>query len=134
MRGVAARRLCAVLALLAVLISAGCAAPSVTSEAGPTATGRSGLPSVSADALPEAARTTLQLIDRGGPYPYSKDGAVFGNREQLLPRQPRGYYREYTVRAPGETDRGARRIVAGGGGERYYTDDHYASFREVLIR
>ncbi|MFF4348513.1 ribonuclease domain-containing protein [Streptomyces sp. NPDC001530] len=87
---------------------------------------------VAEDRLPAEARETLALIDQGGPFPYAKDGAVFGNFERQLPRQPRGYYHEYTVRTPGERDRGARRIVAGQGGEIYYTDDHYNSFRAVL--
>ncbi|MFM1992090.1 MAG: hypothetical protein RJA99_5047 [Pseudomonadota bacterium] len=85
--------------------------------------------------LPREARETLALIRAGGPYPYDKDGTVFGNRERLLPRQPRGYYTEYTVRTPGSRDRGARRIVAGGdprtSGEYWYTDDHYRSFRRI---
>jgi ribonuclease T1 len=85
--------------------------------------------------LPREARETLALIRAGGPFPYSKDGTVFGNRERLLPRQPRGYYTEYTVRTPGSRDRGARRIVAGGdprtSGEYWYTDDHYRSFRRI---
>lgn len=85
--------------------------------------------------LPREARETLALIKAGGPFPYSKDGTVFGNRERLLPRQPRGYYTEYTVKTPGSRDRGARRIVAGGdprvSGEYWYTDDHYASFRRI---
>ncbi|MBM3385161.1 MAG: ribonuclease [Betaproteobacteria bacterium] len=86
-------------------------------------------------ALPPEARATLALIRKGGPLPHQKDGSVFGNREGLLPRRPRGYYREYTVPTPGSRDRGARRIVAGGGaaqGEFYYTDDHYRSFRRIL--
>ena len=62
-----------------------------------------------------------------GPFPYSKDGAVFGNRERLLPRKPRGYYRESTGPIPGSHDRGPRRIIAGRYGEYYYTDDHYRS-------
>jgi ribonuclease T1 len=57
---------------------------------------------------------------------------VFSNREKLLPLQRRGYYREYTVRTPGARDRGARRIVAGRGGEYYYTEDHYRSFRRII--
>ncbi len=85
--------------------------------------------------LPREARETLDLIRAGGPFPHAKDGTVFGNRERLLPRQPRGYYTEYTVRTPGSRDRGARRIVAGGdprgSGEYWYTDDHYASFRRM---
>ena len=82
--------------------------------------------------LPPEARHTLQLIERGGPFPYAKDGAVFGNREARLPRKPHGYYREYTVPTPGSADRGARRIIAGQGVERYYTDNHYRSFRRII--
>ena len=74
------------------------------------------------------ARATLLLIDAGGPFPYGQDGAVFQNREGLLPDRAEGHYREYTVPTPGEDDRGARRIVAGANGERYWTADHYASF------
>lgn len=85
--------------------------------------------------LPPEAIDTLQLIERGGPFPYSRDGVVFQNRERRLPNRPVGYYREYTVRTPGENDRGARRIVAGGQPAEafYYTDDHYRSFRKVEI-
>lgn len=82
--------------------------------------------------LPDEARETLALIKRGGPFPYRQDGGTFGNREKRLPLKARGYYREYTVPTPGARDRAARRIVAGRGGEYYYTDDHYDSFR--LIR
>jgi ribonuclease T1 len=81
--------------------------------------------------LPPEARETLRLIERGGPFPYAKDGTVFGNRERRLPPRPRDYYREYTVPTPGERDRGARRIIIGGGGERYFTADHYRSFRRI---
>jgi len=87
---------------------------------------------ISAAALPPEARQTIALIRQGGPYPYEKDGATFGNREGILPRRERGYYREYTVRTPGARDRGARRIVAGRGGELYYTEDHYRNFKRVL--
>jgi len=81
--------------------------------------------------LPPEALDTLALIERGGPYPHRQDGGTFQNRERLLPSQPRGYYREYTVRTPGSRDRGARRIVSGGHppAEFFYTDDHYRSFR-----
>ena len=80
---------------------------------------------------------TYRLIHAGGPFPYEKDGTVFGNRERLLPRKARGYYREYTVRTPGLSHRGARRIVCGGEVPRqpdacYYTADHYASFRMIV--
>ena len=89
------------------------------------------LPDVDAATLPKEARETLALIRSGGPFPHQKDGSVFGNRESLLPKRERGYYREYTVRTPGARDRGARRIIAGRGGEYYYTDDHYRTFRRI---
>ena len=92
--------------------------------------------SVALLALPAEAQTTQRLISAGGPFPYSKDGIVFGNRERKLPSHSRGYYREYTVPTPGSRDRGARRIVCGGPKPTlpdacYYTDDHYASFRLI---
>jgi ribonuclease T1 len=83
-------------------------------------------------ALPPEARATLSLIGAGGPFPYARDGAVFGNREGHLPKRSRGYYREYTVPTPGARDRGARRIVAGRSGERYYSGDHYRSFHRII--
>ncbi len=82
--------------------------------------------------LPPEAIDTLLLIEVGGPFPYSQDGATFQNREGLLPQRPRGTYAEYTVETPGSADRGARRIVTGDGRERYYTDDHYDSFRFIV--
>ena len=84
--------------------------------------------------LPPEARHTLALIKQGGPFSHVKDGARFGNYEGVLPKQHRGYYREYTVKTPGARNRGARRIVAGGApprAEYYYTVDHYASFRRI---
>ena len=87
--------------------------------------------------LPLEAQRTDALIRQGGPFPYAKDGAVFVNRERHLPRQNKGYYREYTVRTPGAADRGARRIVCGGSRVAvpeacYYTADHYTSFRRIV--
>ena len=82
--------------------------------------------------LPREARETLALIHRGGPFPYARDGVVFSNREGLLPRAPKGTYREYTVKTPGSRDRGARRIVHSRTGEFFYTADHYRSFRRIL--
>jgi len=86
--------------------------------------------------LPKQGQATYALILKGGPFPYEKDGVVFGNRERLLPKQPRGFYREYTVMTPGLRNRGARRIVCGGVQPTrpqacYYTDDHYASFKKI---
>ncbi len=88
---------------------------------------------VEAAQLPREAQATLALIRRGGPYRYRQDGSTFGNRERLLPAQPRDYYREYTVPTPGARDRGARRIVAGGRPPVvfYYTADHYRSFQKI---
>jgi len=87
----------------------------------------------SVQSLPQEVLATLERIQRGGPFPYRKDGTVFQNREQHLPRQARGYYREYTVPTPGARDRGARRIVTGGNPPEvfYYTADHYRSFRRI---
>jgi ribonuclease T1 len=81
--------------------------------------------------LPLEARETLALIKKSGPFPYAQDGKTFENREKRLPQRARGYYREYTVKTPGTKDRGARRIVAGNGGEFYYTGDHYRSFSRI---
>jgi ribonuclease T1 len=87
--------------------------------------------------LPPEAQRTEQLILAGGPFPYSKDGVVFGNREGHLERHPRGYYHEYTVPTPGGRDRGARRIVCGGTRPTeptvcFYTEDHYNSFHRIV--
>jgi ribonuclease T1 len=87
--------------------------------------------------LPRQAQETYERIRQGGPFPFDKDGTVFGNRERLLPGARRGYYREYTVITPGSRDRGARRIVCGGPPRAphscYYTADHYASFRKIVV-
>ncbi|MEW2138137.1 ribonuclease domain-containing protein [Streptomyces sp. NPDC005409] len=133
---------------VALVGAAGCGgtdpAPAASAGASASASGRvraepsaapgwaKGFATVRADALPQQARDVLALIDKGGPYPYRQDGTVFGNFEKVLPRQKRGYYHEFTVRTPEERDRGARRIVTGEGGEFFYTDDHYETFKAVL--
>jgi guanyl-specific ribonuclease Sa len=119
------RALAARLALLLVL--AGGALQGCADQAG-TGTGLAGLP-------PEAI-ATVRLIERGGPFPYARDGAVFHNRERLLPARPRGHYREYTVPTPGARDRGERRLVVGGDPPEvfYYTEDHNRSFRRIETR
>lgn len=91
----------------------------------------SGLPIVQVADLPPEAAETLSLIDAGGPYPYDSDGITFENREDILPAQDEGYYKEYTVETPGSDGRGARRIVTGSNGELYWTDDHYSSFSRI---
>ena len=126
------RSLLAATALLAAgLLAAACdsaarQSPATASEAGAVALAQ----------LPSQAQGTWRRIHAGGPFPYEKDGQVFGNRERLLPRQPRGYWREYTVRTPGVQGRGARRIVCGGAQPTkpeacYYTADHYSSFKKI---
>jgi ribonuclease T1 len=151
------RGVSSVLVLLTVLLVAGCsllgsadptpvphatavpyttAVPHATPVPNPTAivrapAGWSG-GTIGVEALPPEALDTLLLIEEGGPFPYDQDGSTFQNREGILPDQPRGYYREYTVETPGSPDRGARRVVTGRDGERYYTDDHYESFRFIV--
>jgi len=87
---------------------------------------------IDVDDLPDEAFDTLVLIDSDGPFPYSKDGSTFQNREGLLPQQSRNHYQEFTVDTPGSSDRGARRIVAGADGELFWTDDHYGSFAQIV--
>ena len=86
--------------------------------------------------LPRQGLETYDRIFQGGPFPYDKDGSVFGNRERLLPPNTRGYYREYTVKTPSSRNRGIRRIICGGQPKQpdacYYTADHYASFRKIV--
>ena len=115
---------------LAVVVSASAASGSVARTSG------SELPAVALASLPQEAQATARLVRSGGPFPYAKDGTVFGNRERLLPSRPRGHYREYTVRTPGARDRGARRLVCGGTPPTqpevcYYSGDHYASFARI---
>lgn len=103
------------------------AVPSTGTAASANGGNRNALPAF----LPPEARDTLALIAQGGPFPHGQDGVVFGNYEGLLPREPRGYYHEYTVETPGAHNRGTRRIITGGTppAAYYYTDDHYRSFR-----
>jgi ribonuclease T1 len=79
----------------------------------------------------QAVVHVLELIAHGGPFSHRQDGVVFQNREGRLPAQARGYYHEYTVPTPGASNRGARRIIAGSRGERYYTRDHYRTFLRI---
>lgn len=92
--------------------------------------------SIALGKLPEQGQTTYRLIHQGGPFPFEKDGVVFGNRERLLPQRKRGYYHEYTVKTPRSWDRGVQRMVCGGAVSTpdicYYSDDHYASFRKIV--
>lgn len=116
-------------ALAALLLGLAAVATGAVAQRGPAPEYPAG--EVRLEQLPPEAVATLELIRKGGPYPYAKDGSVFGNREGLLPKQKHGYYREYTVRTPKVRTRGARRIVKGASGELFYTDDHYNSFRRI---
>ena len=117
---------CTVASLLALTPVTGLARMTVETAA---------LPGIALTQLPVQGRKTYLLIREGGPFPYEKDGSVFGNRERILPAHKRGYYREYTVRTPGVRGRGGRRIVCGGTPRTpdacYYTADHYASFQAI---
>ena len=96
-----------------------------------TSTSRRDILTVDASSLPAEARATLKLIASHGPFPYRQDGVVFSNRENRLPTQDRGYYHEYTVKTPGAPTRGARRIITGSSGQKWYTGDHYRSFQRI---
>ena len=121
----------------AVVVAAGLAAVGVaTSVVARTPDSPGRVAPVALVTLPAEAQATHRLILAGGPFPYPKDGSVFGNRERLLPMHPRGHYREYTVKTPGARNRGAKRIVCGGQPPTqpeacYYTADHYASFKRI---
>jgi guanyl-specific ribonuclease Sa len=113
------------------------ASPSAASHAPSTTTqSKSGLPVCQLSSLPAEASTTVNLVHHGGPFPYSRDGIVFGNFEHRLPNQQRGYYHEYTVPTPGAKTRGTRRVITGGEPptnppEFYYTGDHYETFCQI---
>ncbi|CAM5580586.1 ribonuclease domain-containing protein [Streptomyces abikoensis] len=140
--GRALRTLTVLLAALPLLLLPACSSSDGNSKKGggggastaapPAPSWAHGMKTVSRDKLPPEARKTLDLIDKGGPFPYEKDGTVFGNYENRLPKQARGYYHEYTVPTPGSRNRGARRIIAGSHAERYYTSDHYETFEAVV--
>lgn len=119
-------------ALAALLAALALVAPDASAQKAPVPKAApAAIEWVAVDQLPREARATIALIRKGGPFPYARDGAPFGNREANLPPQKRGYYREYTVKTPGVRNRGARRIVAGAAGDLYYTDDHYNHFRRI---
>lgn len=121
-------------AVTTALLLSGLAGGAQAKETVPTATPV--LAEIQLNELPVQAQETHRLVHSGGPFPYAKDGVVFGNRERLLPRKARGFYREYTVKTPGARTRGARRLICGGTPPTapevcYYTDDHYASFKRI---
>ena len=118
--------------LTALALFAGCGDGDETSTPDTlVATGASTTEAVFTGEEAEAIGAVLTAIEQGDPLPYDEDGSTFQNREGLLPDEPLGYYREYTVETPNSPDRGARRLVIGEGGEIYYTYDHYASFERI---
>jgi ribonuclease T1 len=124
-------RLLAIAALVASLVACAgspAASPDALTTVGSGIDNTSGLPTVNLADLPVEAAQVVALIDADGPFPFRQDGAVFRNREGILPDRPIGHYHEYTVPTPGSDDRGARRIVTGADGEMYWTADHYDSF------
>ena len=145
MSGIAARTAAVVVGAACLLtLVPGCAkdaprftgSPGASSSATPTGQVHSGLRACQISSLPTEAATTVQLIHQGGPFPYRRDGIVFGNFEHRLPNQARGYYHEYTVPTPGAKTRGARRVITGGKpltnpAEFYYTGDHYETFCQI---
>ncbi|HZF10143.1 MAG TPA: ribonuclease domain-containing protein [Thermoanaerobaculia bacterium] len=124
------RRLLGGLGLLALLALLWPAAP-VEARSHHSAHAAAGDATFHDEAERREVRRTLDLIHAGGPFHHHQDGVVFGNREGRLPARPRGYYHEYTVETPGASDRGARRIIRGNGGELYYTRDHYRTFQKL---
>jgi ribonuclease T1 len=118
-------------AVLAIVLCTLSTPPWALARADVPAATQQDIPGIAVAELPREARETLALIRRGGPFPHQRDGVVFGNFEKHLPLKERGYYHEYTVRMPGTEHRGARRIVTGRNGERYYTDDHYRTFKRI---
>ena len=111
--------------------------PAPTSAQTPLSPPRQAKAAVTAQiALPAEVQETVSLIQRGGPFPYRRDGITFQNREHRLPKAAKGYYREYTVPTPGERDRGARRVITGGEPIQayFYTPDHYRSFYRLEVR
>lgn len=112
----------------------GSGAGTTTSRAATSSTDSEGVQTCAVDTLPAQARDTIDLVKAGGPFPYPRnDGVTFGNYEGHLPKAKRGYYREYTVKTPKASNRGARRIITGGTPVTdpprwYYTGDHYDHF------
>ncbi|MGO4147764.1 ribonuclease domain-containing protein [Paenarthrobacter sp. YAF11_1] len=129
----------AVVVLVVAMVGGGAlTAPTTTPEPGPASSSAaavanpSTLPTINASQLPKEARQTLALIAEGGPYPYKEDDGNFGNFEGLLPKKSGGFYKEYTVITPGKQNRGARRIIVGKDAAKYYTADHYESFKFIV--
>ena len=75
--------------------------------------------------------STIKRIDKGIKFSHRNDGAIFRNRENLLPIKTESYYREFVHPTPGIKGPGPQRIIYGECDEIYYTPDHYQSFIKV---
>lgn len=121
------------LVMMGVVVAPACAQLQLRDGTGDTARRvQPSLAQIAIKDLPPEARETLTLIAKGGPFPFDRDGIVFGNFEKRLSIKERGYYKEYTVKTPGIKHRGARRIVSGKDGDQYYSDDHYKTFKRIV--
>lgn len=120
------------LRLIWIVLAAMLWSPLLSQGAQPLQGGQESLSVIRVAELPVQARETLLAIKQGGPFAYPRDGVVFNNFEQVLPKRQRGYYHEYTVVTPGESNRGVRRIISGAAHEYYYTTDHYQTFKRIL--
>ena len=118
--------------LIWIVLAAMLCSPLLAQGAQPSQDGQESLAVIRVAELPVQARETLLAIKQGGPFAYPRDGVVFNNFEQVLPKRQRGYYHEYTVVTPGESNRGVRRIISGAAHEYYYTADHYQTFKRIL--
>ncbi len=120
------------LRLIWIVLAAMLWSPLLAQSAQPLQGGQENLSVIKVAELPVQARETLLAIKQGGPFAYPRDGVVFNNFEHVLPKRQRGYYHEYTVVTPGESNRGVRRIISGAAHEYYYTTDHYQTFKRIL--
>jgi guanyl-specific ribonuclease Sa len=93
--------------------------------------GPSGIDRAGLSTLPREVADTIALVLTDGPLPYPEDGQTYLNREGALPECAAVYYSLYTVPTPGDATRGQRRLVAGDGGEFFYTPDRYLTFAEI---
>ena len=123
--------------LLAALLGLGVAGSGAASARESVPRQATTLPAIAWADLPKQGQVVYAQIHQGGPFAFAKDGSVFGNYERRLPRQKRGYYREYTVTFNAlSRSRGPRRIVCGGAQASqpevcYYSADHYKSFLRI---
>ena len=81
--------------------------------------------------LLDELQPTLNRIAKGEKFPHRNDGAIFKNKEMMLPKKEVGYYKEYVHPTPGVNHAGLRRIIIGSKGEVWFTRDHYKIFIRI---